>query len=144
MFEIKEEDKEKVEKLINDIKETELKINLSENMHLIQLFYRIGEFVSKSSDAKIIEKLFVKLRLEHSKEKYFDINNLDLMRRFYEEYATDEETVRKLSRLSWEHVTILIKYVKDKKNRIWYIEKCLEEYWSSGDLLTCICEDVEK
>lgn len=62
MFEIKEEDKEKVEKLINDIKETELKINLSENMHLIQLFYRIGEFVSKSSDAKIIEKLFVKLR----------------------------------------------------------------------------------
>lgn len=53
------------------------------------------------------------------------------MQKFAKEYTKDEFLQEVLAKLSWNHNQILLDKIKNKKERIWYATKSLENGWST-------------
>jgi predicted nuclease of restriction endonuclease-like (RecB) superfamily len=108
--------------------------------------------------AKIIDRLAEDLRLEFPDMKGFSTRNLRYMREFYQAYpflilqpvvaklemALPEEPKNKqitdnqydiilqplVAKLPWTHHVVILTKVKETKERVFYIKKCIENGWS--------------
>lgn len=57
------------------------------------------------------------------------------MKQFAENYG-DEDIIRTcLSKISWSHNIILINKIKNRSEREWYINKCIENGWSRNTMI---------
>jgi predicted nuclease of restriction endonuclease-like (RecB) superfamily len=116
--------------------------------------------------AKIIDRLAEDLRLEFPDMKGFSTRNLRYMREFYQAYpflilqpvvaklemALPEEPKNKqiadnqydiilqplVAKLPWTHHVVILTKVKETKERVFYIKKCIENGWSRVALETQI------
>ena len=58
------------------------------------------------------------------------------------EYKDDNEFVQLVAQIPWKHNIILMKKIKDKNVRKWYIEKVIEEGWVESVLLYQLDTDL--
>ncbi|MDP2193938.1 MAG: PDDEXK nuclease domain-containing protein [Alphaproteobacteria bacterium] len=112
---------------------------LSVNKELILLYHHIGAVILNSQTnhgwgAKIIAQLSRDLRSEFPEMKGFSPQNLKYMRRFAEEYSSDEIGQQAIDQLPWGHIITLIYEIANKIERTFYINGTLQNGWSRNIL----------
>lgn len=120
----------------NMVSKTQLEIMVNANEKLIKLYFNIGEILEENSNwgNKFIDTIAIELKKSFPSLKGFSVRNLKYMKKFYNEYRCNAEIVQRVAQLPWRHNIILIKKVKDLNTREWYINKCIEEGWTSSVL----------
>lgn len=137
MIEIKNDFKNIIKNIKNDIKGTRFKIIENANRELLYLYLRLGKIIDENSKYgnNFINKLSIELKLEFPNMKGISTRNLSRMRVFYKEYKDITNLPVVLANLPWTHNYTLIEKEKDKNKRIWYAEKCLENGWTQTVLI---------
>lgn len=104
-------------RLLSDLKQRVVlsgyKAVLSVNKELILLYHHIGTAIlncqtNQGWGAKVIDLLSRDLRAEFPEMKGFSPQNLKYMRKFAEEYTTDEIGQQLVDQLPWGHLITLI------------------------------------
>lgn len=129
------------------IRSTQVKAALAVNRELVLLYWQIGrEILQRQQEegwgAKVIERLAKDLRLEFPDMSGFSRTNLLYMRAFAEAYP-DEQFVHQLGgQIPWKHNCVIIDKVKVSEQRLWYIQKTIENSWSRNVLIHQIEGDL--
>jgi predicted nuclease of restriction endonuclease-like (RecB) superfamily len=139
------------------IRQVQTRISYTANSQLLQLYWEIGNAILESEKvegwgAKIVEKLAFDLKYEFPEMKGFSVRNLRYMKDFVIAYSSelilqpavaklqsiDIEHLEKLqpavAKLPWTHHTIILDKVKSSKERIFYINKAVENQWNKSVL----------
>ena len=121
-----------VENIKNDIKSTRFKIIENANFELLNLYFRLGKIIEENwkYGNDFVNQLSIELKLEFPDMKGLSPRNLRRMRIFYNEYKDLQNWPTPLANLPWSHNCTLIEKVKDKKKRLWYAQKCVDNGWS--------------
>jgi len=133
------------------IRQARLKAALTVNAQLLSIYWEIGKTILEQQNtegwgAKIIDRLSIDLKTEFTDMKGFSVRNLKYMRAFAEAYpdftivqgqlAQIRTSVKNpivqvpLAQLTWYHHITLLDKVKDVKERMFYIQKTIENGWS--------------
>ena len=126
-----------VEEIKNKIQTARYKATVEVNRELIMLYYSIGETINahKSWGNKFIDNLSRDITLEYPEAKGYSVRNLKYMAKFAAEF-TDIEFVQTVSaQIPWSHNVAIMEKIKDKEQRIWYIEKTIKNGWSHSVLI---------
>src|SRR5690606_5310703 len=92
--------------------------------------------------AKVIDRLAADLRHALPEMRGFSVRNLMYMRAFAEAWPEEEIVQQLLHNLPWGHVVQLMQKVKDPDQRLWYVQKALENGWSRNVLCLQIDRDL--
>ena len=98
---------------------------------MLILYWNIGKIINENSTwgSKFLNKLSNEISSEFPTAKGFSVRNLKNMARFYREYP-DIEIVQTLSaQITWSHNLEILR-VESKEQRLWYINKTIENGWS--------------
>lgn len=111
----------------------------SVNVHLIQLYWKIGGCVSqKLSDAawgdKTVEKLAAYLNRSGPDYKGFNRRNLYRMRQFFEAYPDHAIVSSLLTQLSWTNNLLILSKTKTDEERQFYLSLAAKERYSTREL----------
>jgi predicted nuclease of restriction endonuclease-like (RecB) superfamily len=121
------------------IRTAQVKAALAVNQGLILLYWHIGrEIITRQQQqgwgAKVIDQLSKDLHREFPQMKGFSRTNLLYMRAFAEAYSKEEFVHQLGGQIPWKHNCVLLDRVKDPKQRLWYIEKTIQNGWSRAVL----------
>ena len=129
--------------LLSDLKQeivnARIKAHLSVNKEMISLYWKIGNQIlaqqkEEGWGAKVIESISKDLRKEFPEMKGLSAQNLKYMRKFADEYLFDEISQQAVDQIPWGHNVKILYDVKEPKERIWYIQKTIENGWSRNVL----------
>ena len=79
---------------------------------------------------KFIENLSIAMKVEFPNIKGFSVRNIKNMKKFYKELSTDEKVQIASAQIPWSHNMLILDKIKDTDERLWYMEKCVENGWS--------------
>lgn len=104
------------------------------------LYHHIGiEILTKQAaygwGAKIIDQLSKDLSLAFPEMKGFSTRNLKYMRLFAQTYPDTQFVQQAAAQLPWFHLVVLIERIKDKKERLFYIQHAIKYGWSRPVLI---------
>lgn len=121
------------------IRTAQVKAALAVNHELILLYWRIGHDIltrqqQQGWGAKVIEQLSKDLRHEFPEMKGFSRTNLLYMRAFAEAYPDEQIVQQVVGQIPWGHNVRILDHVKDPQQRLWYIEKTIQNGWSRSVL----------
>ena len=124
--------KKVVENIKNEIYKTQTLIMTDANKRLIDLYYYVGGIVCENSSwgNKFIESLSTAMKIEFPNIKGFSVRNIKNMKKFYSELNANEKVQMASAQIPWSHNILILDKVKDTDERLWYIEKCVENGWS--------------
>lgn len=108
---------------------------LNANKEMISLYWNIGKIIDTHSKwgNKFIDNLSKDIRNEFPSSKGFSSRNLKNMVRFYREYTDFEFVQTVAAQIPWSHNLEILK-INSKEERIWYINKTIENGWSKNIL----------
>jgi predicted nuclease of restriction endonuclease-like (RecB) superfamily len=129
-----------IENLKQEISKARIKAHLAVNKELITLYWKIGKQILEQQKqegwgAKVIENISQDLRREFPEMKGLSSRNLVYMQTFAKAYPDFEITQETLAQITWYHNITLLDKVKDKEQRLWYIQKTIENGWSRNVLV---------
>jgi len=129
-----------LQEIKQEIREGRYKAVLAANKELITRYWSIGNIILKYQKAegwgsKVIDTIARDLSSEFPDLKGFSARNLKYMRKFAEEYGEVEFVQEALAQIPWYHNITLLEKVKDIEERIWYIQKTVENGWSRNVLV---------
>lgn len=129
-----------------DISRTQLEIMMNANVNLVNLYFRLGKIIYENSNwgDKFIDNVALELKLTFPRQKGFSVRNLKYMKSFYKEYKDDCDFVQLVAQIPWKHNIILMRKIKDKDIRRWYVEMCIYEGWTENVLIYQIETDLYK
>lgn len=139
------------------IRQARLKATISVNAELLKLYWEMGQTILQQQKeqgwgAKIIDRLAIDLKVEFTDFKGLSVRNLKYMRAFAEAYpqfgivhtlpvnaegAELQEFVivqQLAAQLPWGHHQVLMNKAKDVDQRLFYMQKCVENGWSRNIL----------
>ena len=104
---------------------------LNANKEMLILYWDIGKIIDDHSEwgNKFLKKLFTDINSEFPSSKCFSVRNLQNMVKFYREYPEIEIVQTVAAQISWSHNLEILR-VKSKEQRLWYINKTIENGWS--------------
>ncbi|MDO1451813.1 PDDEXK nuclease domain-containing protein [Rhodocytophaga aerolata] len=113
------------------------------NKEMIKLYLHIGQLIVHKQEQfgwgkSIVEQLAKDLQKEFSGTVGFSSQNLWYMRQFYIEYREDTNLQQLVGEIPWSHNLLLMARVKDKAERIYYIQATSQLGWSRDVLLNQI------
>ena len=122
------------------IRRAQVKASLSVNCELILLYWNIGNQILERQKqagwgAKIIDRLAKDIRQEFPIIKGFSPRNLKYMRAFAQSYPDKQFVQQLVAQIPWGHNVVLLNSIKDDKERIWYIQRTIENGWSRNVLI---------
>jgi predicted nuclease of restriction endonuclease-like (RecB) superfamily len=122
------------------IRSAQVKAALAVNQELVLLYWQIGRDIlarqqQEGWGAKVIERLAQDLNREFPDMRGFSRTNLLYMRAFAEAYPTVEFVHQLGGQIPWKHNCVLLDKVKDPQQRLWYIQKTIENGWSRDVLI---------
>ncbi|MFQ6792316.1 MAG: PDDEXK nuclease domain-containing protein [Thomasclavelia sp.] len=123
------------EDIKQQIKTSQHKAILNANKEMILMYWNIGKIIENNSEwgNKFIDNLSKDIRREFPTAKGFSTRNLKNMVRFYREYP-DVKFVQTVSaQIPWSHNLEILR-VKSHEERLWYINKTVENGWSKNIL----------
>jgi predicted nuclease of restriction endonuclease-like (RecB) superfamily len=109
------------------------------NTELIDLYWRVGEYISRKLEKAawgegVVEQLAEYIVKQHPDLKGFTRPNLFRMRQFHETYRHDEKVSPLLRQLSWTHNLMILSRCKRPEEREFYLRLAIQERWSSREL----------
>ncbi|HEY4593128.1 MAG TPA: PDDEXK nuclease domain-containing protein, partial [Thermoanaerobaculia bacterium] len=109
------------------------------NTALIDLYWRIGEYISRKLETAawgegVVEALARYIQRHHPSLRGFTRRNLFRMRQLFEAYRGDEKVPALLTQLPWTHHLIILGQSKRPEEREFYLRQAIRERWSSREL----------
>lgn len=110
------------------------------NTALIDLYWKVGEYLSKKIASAewgdgVVRQLASYINHNFPDIKGFSDKNLWRMKQFYETYAEDTEKLSTLLRqISWSHNRLIMSRCKSKAEREFYLLKACQEHYSFRQL----------
>lgn len=109
------------------------------NTALIDLYWRIGEYISRKIETAawgegVVEALARYIQRHHPNLRGFNRRNLFRMRQLFEAYKGDEKVSALLTQLPWSHHLIILGQSKRPEEREFYLRLAIRERWSSREL----------
>lgn len=129
---------------LHEIKErilsSQVKAALAVNSELITLYWEIGfrlhlKQKSEGWGAKTIERLANDLKSDFPDMKGFSHRNLKYMVHFAREYPEFAIGQQLVAQIPWGHNLLLLQKIASPEERLWYINKTIENGWSRNVLL---------
>lgn len=126
--------------VVEMIRNTRSQVLRMANTALIDLYWKIGKYLSEKISSAEWGEGVVKQLAEHIGRncpdiKGFSDKNLWRMKQFYESYATESEKLSPLVRqISWTNNLIILSRVKSQEEREFYLQKCIGERYSKREL----------
>ena len=136
--------------VITEIKSTRITLARRVNTSMMQMYWNIGEQLSKEGLEKgygssVVKRLSADLQQEFPETTGFSPRNLWDMKKFYEYYAlTDEKLRQSVALLPWKHNLLIISKSNSVEEARFYVEQVLEMGWSRDVLLNFIKADTYK
>lgn len=123
------------ENIKEQIRMAQHKALLNANREMIYLYWNIEKIIDANSEwgNKFVDNLSKDIRREFPSSKGFSTRNLKSMVRFYREYQEVEFVQTVAAQIPWSHNLEILR-VKSKEERLWYIEKTIENGWSKNIL----------
>lgn len=124
--------KEIIKNIKNEIYKTQTLIMSDANKRLLDLYFYIGKVVNEKSSwgNKFIESLSTEMKIEFPNIKGFSVRNIKNMKKFYAEISSDEKVQMASAQIPWSHNMLILDKVKNIDERLWYMQKCVENGWS--------------
>ena len=102
------------------------------NEELINMYWRVGEYLSKESDKASFGDAYIDSIAEEIQDAFpgikgFNRRGLYRMKKFYETYKADEFVTTLLSQISWSNHLAIISKAKSEEERHFYIALCAKE-----------------
>lgn len=121
-----------LENIKTDIITTRRQILSQANNEVVLMYYRIGKGLIENSKYgnRFIDTLATDLKLDFPNMQGLSARNLRYMKRFTKEFEYDSILQHNVAKLPWTTITTIMDKIKDNDERIWYIEKTLENLWS--------------
>ncbi len=109
------------------------------NICLIDLYWQIGEYISRKLEAAewgdgVVEQLAKHIMHVHPNLQGFTRRNLFRMRQFYETYYQDIKVSPLVRQLPWTHNLIIFSQSKRPEEREFYLRMAISEKWSKREL----------
>jgi predicted nuclease of restriction endonuclease-like (RecB) superfamily len=109
------------------------------NTELIDLYWRIGEYISRKLETAVwgegvVEQLADFIAREHPDLKGYTRRNLFRMRQFYETYRGDEKVSPLVRQLPWTHNLMILSRCKRPEEREFYLRLTIQERWGKREL----------
>ncbi len=129
------------------IRSAQIKAALAVNAELVELYWEIGQEILNRQQvegwgAKVIERLAKDLREAFPEMGGFSRTNLTYMRLFAETYPQPEFVHQLGGQIPWRHHCVILDKVKDPVQRLWYMQKTVENGWSRSVLIHQIDGDL--
>ena len=120
------------EDIVNLIKSSKKEAYQAVNTLLIDLYWRIGEYISKKIAISewgdgVVEHLANYISRTQPGIRGFTRPILFRMKQFYETYHNDRIVSPVVRQLPWTHNLIIINQSKSKEERDFYLHKCIQE-----------------
>ena len=136
-----------IESLKKEIHTSRIKAHLAVNKELILLYWKIGRRILEEQEAqgwgaKVIETISKDLRQEFPEMKGLSQTNLKYMKMFSSFYSDEEIRQQAVDQIPWGHNIAIFSNIKDHKQRLWYIQKTVENGWSRNVLIHQIESDL--
>ena len=124
-----------VESIKEQIRCAKHKAILNVNKEMLILYWNIGKIINENSTwgSKFLKNLSIEIKREFPLTKGFSVSNLKNMARFYREYSDIEIGQSVTVQITWTH-NIEVLRVESKEQRLWYINKTIENGWSKNIL----------
>lgn len=128
--------KQWLEGIKQKIKTTQLKVAVSANAQLIELYWQLAaEIVQKQKAAHwgdaILEQLSIDLKLSFPNINGFSRRNLYAIRQWYLFYSSQYEFVpQAVAQIPWGHNRLIISKIKNIDQAIFYCRATLENGWN--------------
>src|SRR3989338_4336975 len=125
--------------IIEIIKKSRSTALKSVNTELIELYWRIGGYISsKLKKAEwgegVIKQLASYIQSKYPSFKGYSDKNLWRMKQFYEVYAHDKKLSPLVRQLSWTHNMIILAKAKSQSEREFYLHLSINETYSKREL----------
>jgi predicted nuclease of restriction endonuclease-like (RecB) superfamily len=109
------------------------------NTALIDLYWRVGEYISRKLEAAtwgegVVEELARYIQRRQPNARGFTRRNLFRMRQFFETYEGDAKVSALLTLLPWTHHLLILGQCKRAEEREFYVRLAAREKWSSRQL----------
>jgi predicted nuclease of restriction endonuclease-like (RecB) superfamily len=109
------------------------------NTELIDLYWRIGEYISRKVETAawgegVVEALARYIQRHHPSLRGFTRRNLFRMRQFFEAYKGDEKVSPLVRQLPWTHHLLILGQSKRPEEREFYLRLAIRERWSKREL----------
>ena len=120
-----------VEKIKKQIRSAQHRAILNANKEMLILYWNIGKVINENSTwgSKFLRNLSKEIRNEFPSTKGFSVSNLKNMAKFYREYCDVKIGQTPSVQIPWSHNLEILR-VKSKEQRLWYINKTIENGWS--------------
>lgn len=127
------------EEIISLINSSRIAAYQTVNTMLIDLYWRIGEYISKKISLSewgegIVEQLAHYISRTQPGVRGFTRSNLFRMKQFYEIYHEDTIVAPLVRQLPWTHNLIIIGQCKSREEREFYLRQCVQEHWTKREL----------
>ena len=121
------------------VKRARLKAALAVNAELTQLYWQIGKSILEKQaelgwGSGVIKQLSRDLRKAFPDMKGLSQRNLEYMRRLAEFYPDEAIAQQVVAQIPWGHNMRILDKVKDHDQRLWYIQKTIQNGWSRNIL----------
>jgi predicted nuclease of restriction endonuclease-like (RecB) superfamily len=129
------------------IRTAQVRAVLAVNRELVILYWGIGKEILlrqrlEGWGAKVIEQLGQDLRHAFPGVQGFSPRNLKYMRALAEAWPDEPIVQQAAAQLPWFHNCVLLDKVKDRVERLWYIQQAIENGWSRNVLVIQIESDL--
>lgn len=117
------------------IRQKRLQAGMLVNTQLLELYWEIGNVILQQQSregwgAKVIDRLAKDLSADFPDMKGLSVRNIKYMRAFSEAYTDISFVQAPLAQISWYHHITLLDKVKDAGERMFYMQKAVENGWS--------------
>ncbi len=122
------------------IQQERLRVVLSSNAALVNLYWDIGHGILKKQEkegwgARVIDRLSSDLSKDFPDMKGFSPRNLKYMRAFAEAWPDKTIVQRAIAQIPWRSNLALLDKLKNPEERLWYAYKTIEHGWSQPVLI---------
>src|SRR5208337_3677478 len=129
------------------IRTAQLRAAVSVNRELVLLYWQIGrDILARQKQhgwgAKVIEQLASDLRREFPGMEGFSPRNLKYMRAFAQAWSEEAIVQEALAQITWYHNLTLIEKLKEREERLWYVQETVKKGWSRNVLVHWIESDL--
>ena len=112
---------------------------LAANGELIQLYWQIGQEILQRQSAqgwggKVIDRLARDLHAAFPEMKGFSSRNLKYMRAFAEAWPDAAFVQQTAAQIPWFHLCTLLDKLRAPEDRMWYLNRAIEQGWSRATL----------
>jgi predicted nuclease of restriction endonuclease-like (RecB) superfamily len=132
--------KQWLEDIKQKIRTTQLKVAVSANTQLIELYWQLAEDIVKKQQSSnwgdaVLEQLSLDLKLTFPSISGFSRRNLYAIRQWYVFYSSKYEFVpQAVAQIPWGHNRLIISKVKNIEQAVFYCRATLENGWNRDNL----------